>query len=524
MPGYIALLLHAHLPFVRHPEHERFLEESWLFEAIAETYLPLLQILHGWRRDSLQVRLTLTLTPTLCSMLLDPLLQDRFGRRLDGLIELAEKETFRTHPDPVLRPLAVSYHERFLGLRETWVACERNLVLAFRRLQEAGLAEIITCAATHAVLPLLAAHPPALRGQILTACDHYRACFGTEPRGIWLPECAYVPELEPLLLEANLRWFVLDTHGLLRATPRPRYGVHAPVFTPNGIAVFGRDSQSAAQVWSRHEGYPGDPRYRDFYRDIGFDLDFDYVRAYLPSPDHRGFTGIKYHRITSSVDEKAVYDPAAARAAVAEHASHFVAAQAARLAHLSELMDPPPVLVAPYDAELFGHWWHEGIQFLDAVVRKAQAYGTLTRFVTPSEYLRTHPTHQVAQPSPSSWGEEGYWAIWLNEKNQWVLPHLRAAGERMTGLAQRFARPTPIEARALRQAARELLLAQASDWPFILHTGAGPDYARRRLTEHLTRFALLRDQLLGGAVDEPQLGRLESQDNLFPELDPAYWG
>ena len=524
MPGYIALLLHAHLPFVRHPEHERFLEESWLYEAITETYLPLIQILEGWRRDALQVRLTLTLTPTLCSMLLDPLLQDRFGRRLDGLIELAEKEMFRTHWDPALCPLAAEYRERFLRLRKTWLGCDRNLVAAFRHFQEAGLIEIITCAATHAVLPLLAAHLPALRGQILTARDHYAACFGSEPRGIWLPECAYAPELEPVLVEANLRWFVLDTHGILRATPRPRCGVYAPVFTSNGLAAFGRDSQSAAQIWSRHQGYPGDPRYRDFYRDIGFDLDFDYLQPYLPSPDHRGFTGIKYHRITSHSDEKAVYDPAAARAAVAEHASHFVAVQAARLDHLAKLMAPPPLLVAPYDAELFGHWWHEGIEFLDAVVRRGRASGSAMTLITPSDYLRKHPTHQVASPSPSSWGEEGYWAIWLNEENQWILPHLRAAGERMTDLVRRFAWPAPVEARALRQAARELLLAQASDWPFILHTGAGPDYARQRVTEHLTRFTTIRDQLLAGTVNEEWLASIETQSNLFPEIDVRYWG
>lgn len=523
MPGYIALLLHAHLPFVRHPEHERFLEESWFYEAITETYLPLIQILDGWRHDSLQVRLTLTLTPTLCSMLLDPLLQDRFERRLDGLIELAEKETFRTHWDTALHPLAEAYRDRFLRLRATWLGCDRNLVLAFRRFQDAGLIEIITCAASHAVLPLLAVHPAALRGQILTARDHHAACFGSEPRGIWLPECAYALELEPVLVEANLRWFVLDTHGLLRATPRPRCGVHAPVFTPNGIAVFGRDSQSATQVWSRHQGYPGDPRYRDFYRDIGFDLDFDYLQSYLPSPGHRGFTGIKYHRITSRSDEKAVYDPAAARAAVVEHAAHFLATQEARFDHLAGLMDLPPLLVAPYDAELFGHWWHEGIEFLDAVVRRAQSPDVAIRFITPSEYLRKHPTHQIASPSPSSWGEEGYWAIWLNEKNQWILPHLRVAGQRMTNLVRQFARPTQLDGRALRQAARELLLAQASDWPFILHTGAGPEYARRRVTEHLACFTTIHDQLLAGTVNEAWLASIETRDNLFPEIDVRYW-
>ncbi|HEX4645127.1 MAG TPA: DUF1957 domain-containing protein, partial [Verrucomicrobiae bacterium] len=180
MPGHPSLVLHAHLPFVRHPEHEKFLEENWLFEAITETYVPLIQVMDGWLRDGMDTRLTMSLSPTLCSMLLDPLLQDRYSRHLEGLIELAEKEVHRTHWDQALQPLARMYHQRFLGVRETWLAYGRNLVGAFRKFQEQGKLEIITTAATHALLPLLADHPSSIRAQILTARDHYRACFGCE--------------------------------------------------------------------------------------------------------------------------------------------------------------------------------------------------------------------------------------------------------------------------------------------------------------------------------------------------------
>src|SRR6266481_1114134 len=316
MQGYLSLVLHAHLPFVRHTEHDKFLEENWLFEAITETYLPLIQIMDGWLRDGMDTRLTLTLSPTLCSMLLDPLLQDRYVRHLQGLLELVEKELVRTHWDNAYQPLALMYQQRFNSLRETYFAHGRDLVGAFRKFQELGKLEIITCAATHALLPLLANHPPSIRAQILTARDHYRHCFGCDPRGIWLPECAYIEGVETVLQEAGLRWFIIDTHGVLHAQPRPRYGVFAPLYTPNGLAAFGRDLDSAKQVWSKHEGYPGDPRYRDFYRDIGFDLDLDYVRPYLPSSEQRGFTGIKYHRITGGSGAKEVYDrPRALRAA-----------------------------------------------------------------------------------------------------------------------------------------------------------------------------------------------------------------
>src|SRR6266478_1181148 len=523
MQSYLSLVLHAHLPFVRHPEHEHFLEENWLYEAITETYLPLIQMMDGWLRDGMESRLTLTLSPTLCSMLLDPLLQDRYVRHLQGLLDLVEKDLVRTHWDNAFQPLALMYQRRFESLRQTYFAYGRNVVGAFRKFQELGKLEIITSAATHALLPLLADHPPSIRAQILVARDHYRSCFGCDPRGIWLPECAYIEGIENFLQEANIRWFIIDTHGILHSRPRPRYGVFAPVFTPNCIAAFGRDLDSARQVWSKHEGYPGDVNYRDFYRDIGFDLDFDYVKPHLPDANRRGFTGIKYSRITGSAPEKLVYQRDVALHMAAEHAGHFLGARMWQIQHLRSIMDRPPMVVSPYDAELFGHWWYEGPEFLDYFVRKAYYDQQVFQLITPYEYLTRHPTQQVAQPSASSWGSEGYWDVWLNETNEWIYPHLHIAQERMTKLARQFPNATGIKLRALKQAGRELLLAQSSDWPFILRTGTSPDYARKRVKDHLLRFIALHEQLTTTRVDESWLAQVEAVDNLFPEIDYRYW-
>ena len=218
---------------------------------------------------------------------------------------------------------------------------------AFRKAQDLGQIDIITSAATHALLPLLANHPASIRAQILVGRDHYREYFGRDPRGIWLPECGYAEAIESALQEANLRWFILETHGVMHARPQPRYAVFAPIFTPKGIAVFGRDADSARQVWSRQEGYPGDPRYREFYRDIGFDLDFDYLKPHLPATGQRGFTGIKYYRVTGNSEPKQVYDRAAALQAADEHAGHFLAARLGQLEKLASIMDRPPLLLAP---------------------------------------------------------------------------------------------------------------------------------------------------------------------------------
>jgi 1,4-alpha-glucan branching enzyme len=523
MQGQLALVLHAHLPFVRHPEHETFLEESWLYEAVAECYLPLLRVLAGWERDGIRARLALTLSPTLCAMLRDPLLRSRCARRLDALVELAEKETHRTHWDDALRPVAEFYHERLSELRALYAQHAGDLVAAFAHFESCGLIEIITCAATHGLLPLMSAHPESIGAQLLVARDHHRDCFGRDPRGIWLPECAYAAGLDQLLREAGLRWFVVETHGLMHATPRPLRGVYAPVITPAGVAAFGRDPESARQVWSRDGGYTGDPRYREFYRDIGHDLDFDYVRPYLPSPELRGFTGIKYHRITGATAHKEIYRRDDALAAVREHARHFVEARAQQIATLANSFEQPPIVVCPYDAELFGHCWFEGPEFLDAVAREAATTDSGVELVTPGEYLQRNPTQQIATPASSSWGEGGHLRLWLNETNAWIFPHLEVAQMRMTALARRWPDATRLQRRALDQAARELLLAQSSDWPFILRTGTSAGYARQRVKDHLLNFLAIHEQLTATKINETWLEALEARDNLFPAIDYRYW-
>jgi 1,4-alpha-glucan branching enzyme len=535
MHGYVSLILHAHLPFVRHPEHESFLEENWLFEAITETYIPLLKVLQAWQREGIGARLALTLTPTLCAMLRDELLQTRFAGYLESRIELSEKEVRRTRWEKRINGLAQFYQDRYCSVRAFYQSCGGDLVGAFSALQDQGQIEIAASAATHALLPLLAQHLPSVRAQILVGRDYYRECFGRDPKGIWLPECAYVEGLDKVLQEANLRWFVVDTHGILHAQPRPRYGIFAPIFLPSGVAVFGRDTASAKQVWSRDEGYPGDPRYRDFYRDIGFDLDLDYVSPYLPVPDQRSFTGLKYHRITGAGASKELYDRKAALEAADSHAGHFLSARMVQIQRLLEIMDRPPLVLCPYDAELFGHWWFEGPEFLDLFVRKAYFDQKTFALLTPDDYLRRHATHQLAVPALSSWGEEGYWRMWLNETNQWIYPHLHFAQERMSELARGFGETrdpghssapclarTVLE-RALRQASRELLLAQASDWPFILKTGTSPDYARKRVNEHLHRFGKIYSQIMESQIDEAWLAEIELRDNVFPNVDYRYW-
>ena len=517
--GFLCLVLHAHLPFVRHPEHEDFLEEDWLFEAITETYIPLLQVLEGLERDGVACRLTMSLTPSLIEMLNDPLLRRRYTRHLARLCELAAREVERTQHLPDFQATAQMYLERFSRARADYAQrWHGDLVGAFARLQETGRLEIITCAATHGFLPLLRVNPAAVRAQIAVAVQHYTETFGRAPRGIWLPECGFYPGLDEVLKDFGLRYFFVDGHGIEHATARPKFGVHAPLFCPGGVAAFGRDPESSQQVWSAEQGYPGDADYREFYRDIGFDLELDYLRPYIHRAGIRINTGIKYHRITGRTEAKEPYVRAAALAKAAVHAAHFVKARQKQATALRAKLGRAPVIVAPYDAELFGHWWFEGPEWLEAVLRALAGQSRL-QLATPADYLAAQPVQQLAMPAASSWGSKGHHEIWLNAATDWIYPHLHVAADRMAALARRFPAARGLRRRALNQAARELLLAQSSDWAFIMSRGTFTQYAAQRTRGHLLAFNELRDALLLDAVRPARLAALEQQDNIFPTLD-----
>ena len=393
----------------------------------------------------------------------------------------------------------------------------------FGRLQDAGAIEIIASAATHGFLPLLQQSPEALRAQVLIGCDHYRETFGCEPRGFWLPECGYTPALDQILQEANIRWFIVDAHGLLFGKPRPRRASYAPCYTPSGPAAFARDRESSRQVWSAQEGYPGDPAYRDFYRDAGYDLPLDYLRPFLPSPATRKFTGLKYHRITGREQDKEIYCPAWAENVVEVHANHFLDARRKQLADLGTF-GFDPIVVIPFDAELFGHWWFEGPRFLDLFIRKAIYDQRDFQLTTPGEYLSQYPTQQIVAPAASSWGENGHSEMWLDPANSWIYPHLHAAAHRMTEAARAHASQTTAFAdRVLKQLARELLLAQSSDWAFLMKTGTAREYATKRIHDHLLRFNRLYEQMVANHPDEAFLSDCEQRDNLFPNLNWRYY-
>ena len=550
--GYVSFVLHAHLPFIHHPESNDYLEESWLYEAISETYIPLLKNFKKLVDEGVNFRITMSMTPPLLSMLDNKLLQQKYINYLENLIELSEKEIKRTTFNEKMNNLSKYYYERYsedLRLFKDEFKCD--LISQFKHFQDIGVLEIITCGATHGYFPILYVNEKTVRAQIAVGVQTYERYFGKKPRGIWLPECGYVPEADKYLREFGVDYAIVESHGVLYANPTPVYGTLAPIVSPQGFTVFGRDMESSRQVWSSINGYPGDYNYRDFYRDIGYEADYDYIKPYIAHNGVRVHTGIKYHRITGDTDNKDIYDIQWAKDSAERQAGHFLNSRTEQIENASHYMNKPPIVLCPYDAELYGHWWYEGPYWLYILFKKIYYDECNFELITPSEYMDKYPEIQQCQPCRSSWGANGYSEVWLNPSNDYAHKHLHTAGDRMCELAYKFRdsydilnnldnqikelkkekkpitsitssskyRNTKLQVRALNQAARELLLAQSSDWLFIITNNTMVDYAHRRIKDHIGRFTKLYKELNSGKIDRKFLSEIEEKDCVFPDID-----
>ncbi|MGE5225101.1 MAG: glycoside hydrolase family 57 protein [Omnitrophica WOR_2 bacterium] len=516
--GYLIIVLNTHMPYVANPAVEYPEQETWLYEAVTDCYLPLIGRLSRLVQENVQFRISLSLTPCLVDMLANPLIQERCSRYLKDRVLLAEQEMKRLGSESPLFPLARMYRDRFLSLsaiyNETW---NRDLVTAFKFLKASGKVDLLASAATHAYLPLWELSPRLVNLQLKVGAQQYRHYFGGQPQGIWLPECGFYPGLDALLEANGYKYCYLDAHGVLNAYPRPRYGVYAPVHCPAGVAAFGRDWMSHDLVWLKDRGYPGDAHYLNYDRDLGRELApdalFPFTHQNKPCE-----TGIKYYR-NGWVWGSDIYHPESALAQCNRHASDFIARCQAEVEHLYGQLGRKPVLVALFDTEHFGHWWREGPDWLDLTIRK-MAYDQNTVLLTSGrDYLTAYPTNQVAMPSMSSWGYQGYSETWLMGRNHWIYPALYDAASRFEALLQRFPQPSGDIRLALNQYLRELMLAQSSDWAFILHQETAMEYATQKVRMALEQMKTIETMLGSAAPDHAWLRQARSDNGLFPDLD-----
>lgn len=548
--GGFVLVLHNHLPYVlRHGRWPHGVE--WLCEAASECYLPLWRTLCRMVRDGISPKVTISFSPILLEQLADPLFRDEMRGYWRQRREAGERDRqrFETEGVPRLAAQAAAWLKGYEDLEWTFAEIGEDVIGAFRDLAQAGHVELITTAATHGYLPLLGAEE-SVRGQIRQARETFVRHFGFAPRHLWLPECGYRPGykwtapaassgfipqpfmragLEEILDSEGFQGTVTSSHLLgggeplspyrdyfpalarrrlaLSAPPRQ---VHSPyqTYRVGDIGVLVRDPRTTLQVWSREWGYPGDGAYLEFHK-----------------KHHE--SGLRYWRVTDpqgDLGTKEMYEPTLAIERTVSHADHFVRLLASTLDDAARDLGRPGVLCAPYDGEFFGHWWFEGLAWLEAVWRRLPEAGVAP--LTVSEALEEFPPEVSVTLREGSWGEGGDHRVWLNAGTRWVWETLYPLEQRYWRASAKV--PASLSgaeetwrARVASQARRELWLTQSSDWPFLITTGNAKAYATERFLEH--RRALER---LVGWMEAPTSGapngeaadwlaRLEVLDRVF---------
>ncbi|MBC7544307.1 MAG: glycoside hydrolase family 57 protein [Candidatus Sericytochromatia bacterium] len=521
--GAFCLVLHSHLPYYRKAGKWPFGEEN-LFEAMFGTYLPLLTALETLVNEGLRPRATIGITPILAEQLADPYLQDGFVEWMERMIRVSREDAaaFLLTAEPDMAVLADLHAEEFTAVLATYRRMGPNLLIPFRRFHELGAIELITSAATHCFSPLVG-EPAAVAAQYGLGVATHKHHFGVQPNGFWLPECAYKPGIETAIEAAGLKYFLVENTAIeggksagaaigayagLAAPPTVRPETGLSTLEPYQVAgsrvtVFGRHRRVGYQVWSAHTGYPGDGVYREFHK-------------------KHSHSGNRYWRLEGrnvELADKGPYDPIVAREHLESHADHFIGVLHEELKAYQAEHGIEGVLVVPFDTELFGHWWYEGVDWLTAVWRRL-ARAVDVRPMTLSQVVANHPAQRsITLPEETSWGAGGNYWVWNNPEVAFMWPLIHAAEHEMDALANDYADATGLVDRALTQAARELVLLESSDWPFLVTTGQAGVWAKERFELHRSRFHVLAEAIRAGTLTEAVLAPIAAEDNPFSEID-----
>ena len=515
----ISLILEAHLPYIKEFRKSNDLlqigEEGRYFQFISETLIPLLEVLDRLENDQIPFRIAIVMTPILCHLLSDEELQKKYLHYVDKQIEFGRQELERNSDNEEVHKLAKNYYDRIVDRRITFTErYEKNLLKAFDFYRRRGKVEIIASCATHAFLPFISHNPESMQAQMEIPSSVYRRHFGGTPQGFWLPALGWHNELESYLRSYNYIYTILETHGLLYGDPTPVKGCFYPAKTNNGTIVLARDLYATQEI----KKLSADEVFRNNNRDAGYELPLETINQFLSLEGERHITGYKYwSRVSTGKD---IYNPNEASDRVTKHAKTFLENTITRLEEASKHMDEAPISINAYSASSFGHLWHEGPLFIETLFRMASAYKDF-RFVCPSEYIfkQNLTSIQVVNPEFSSSGVNGYAETWLDVSNDWIYRHLSHAMERMTELAERFPDDTGLKERALNQAAREILLAQSSDWSALLHRQDSTEYARNKAENSLRNFTTIYEALGSNYISTEWLTNLERRHNIFPNIN-----
>ena len=524
----ISIVLNAGVPFIRETGPLFTFQEAPFFETLDETFIPLLGLFDRLEAAHIPFRMALVVPPVLCHLLSDPYLIERYLRYMDNRIAFGAEEIRRLESSPPLRALARHYYDTEVDKRFLFTErYQKNILKVLFYHKERGRVEFINSAATNVFLPFYTALPSVFRAQFEIALRSSRRFFNSVEAGFWPPELAYCGEVGNALHEHNYAWTIIDTHGALLATPPPERGSFYPAQDPCGVALFIRDFSAYEEIMNTRGSSPQNGAFRSYFDDAGFELPAENIKRFLSSNGARTATGYKYYNRGGAAQAKEVYNIEEGAAAARAAAAAFLAARRASLGAARETIGKTPISVCAYRADYFGRFWYEGCAFLEALFREGARCQDV-QFVTPSEYLarQDRSAFQTIRPAFTSEGYNGYAESYLDASNDWVYRHLLRASERMSELAERFHEESDdLRARALNQAAREVLLAQDAEWVRIISTGERhltgewSHYARERLETHLRNFTTFYEALGSDYISTRFLTDLEQRDNIFPDIN-----
>jgi 1,4-alpha-glucan branching enzyme len=567
--GNFVLILHTHLPWVLHHGTAPH-GVDWLNEAVAECYLPLLNVFNDLLNEGIRPAVTLDISPVLCEQLEHPDFKKAFIVYCDKMIDAARKDR-----EDFTQWGYDQHHIWLTQFWEDWFTARKNdflfkydssVIKGLKDLQDKGAIEIMTCGATHGYLPLLG-YDKSVNLQIKAAVENYKKHFGREPRGCWLPECAYRPSyewhtyipvepfhskrlrtgVEQILAAHGIKYFVTDEDLIQRInpigvfvsddnnefisvnsenyrqdmgnfdkSPQRIYNVSSSEKTGYGTAAaFTRHQKISMQVWSGELGYPGEPDYLDFHK--------KHVNSWL-----------RYWRVTDTKADmmyKTLYHPDWIYDKADKQAMHFIHHVENTSNYDKHLTGKLSTVCTPFDTELFGHWWFEGPEFIRAVLRGLHHSPYVNAVTATEQLLAVNPREVVALPE-GSWGEDNNHHVWSNEENTWTWECIYNDELRLNNLLEKF----PVknlnlnQKRIALQILRELMLLHSSDWQFLIHTQAARDYAEQRFTYHHSDFNRLCD--LFEKYENPSeilkedlryIEETEKRNSIFPELQLEWW-
>lgn len=511
----LVLTLVAHQPYIRCPAKDEVSPEiEMLFSSISDTYIPLLNMFEKLDVDSVPFNISMVLTPTLCELLADYEVQQRYIAWLEQGIALGQAELDSLSKDNPRYALAEQCLNRIIKTKDDYTSVYKaDLLSAFRYYADRGSIELLATAATFAFLPHYIDIPEAINAQIEAGLLAHRHFFGVIPDGFWLPSMGYNDGLEQILRNYGFTYTVLDSHGLLFSKPCPYTGIFAPARCENGLVLFARDFSVETQV-SGNEGYIRNPVYRDQDRDLAFEADADELKDFISDNGARKFSGYKYWN--QAGDEFSWYDSDKAKKQIIEDAKDFVSKKTEMLNKAEVMLETSDLsLVCTFDAKIFGQRWHEGVEWLEQVIREISSSDDITTAHIPA-LIKDKEKLPVVNPFMSATNGTGYGEDILETSNDWILQYSRKASEQMIHLAERFPKETGLKERVLNTATKELLLAQSIDWPMMIHDKFYPEYAENQFKENIKAFNNVYESLGATSISTEWLTNMEQKHPLFP--------